>query len=112
VSERNEQECHVDLIEVEVDPETLDRAEERFLAIAGMGCPTCVARVHNALVDVPGVLTANVELESSLAQVWLNDRVDYETLVGAVDEAGRKCGHRYLAGPVSREMAQARRAGR
>jgi len=112
MSEMSEQGCHVDLIDVEVDPEALDGAEERFLAIAGMGCPTCVARVHNALVGIPGVLAVEVELESGLTQVWLDGRVDYETLVSAVNGAGEKVGHRYLAGPVSRKMAQARRTGR
>ncbi len=84
-----------------MDEETLDQAGAQLLPIAGMGCPTCAALVRDALLAVPDVLAAEVEVETGVARVWLNGTVDYTTLVDAVHAAGVSWGHRYLVGPAS-----------
>ena len=64
---------------------------ERNLAIAGMTCASCVARVERALQRVPGVASASVNLATEKAQVVLDgesNKVSDDALVAAVSQAG------------------------
>ncbi len=58
------------------------------LRIRGMTCGSCVGRVEAALQQVPGVLTASVNLASETAQVTVAGAVDPKRLVKALREAG------------------------
>lgn len=49
-----------------------------------MTCASCVARVEQALGNVPGVAQANVNLASRRARVALADPVDPQALVAAI----------------------------
>jgi Cu+-exporting ATPase len=60
---------------------------EADLAIEGMTCSSCVARVEKKLNAVPGV-TATVNLTTEKAHVELSGPVDDEALVAAVERAG------------------------
>jgi copper chaperone CopZ len=40
------------------------------LAVAGMSCPSCCAKVEAALRGLPGVLEARVDLGAGTAEVW------------------------------------------
>ena len=63
--------------------------------IEGMTCAACVRRVERALLKVPGVETANVNLATERATVgFAEPDVDIELLVGAIEKAG------YHARPV------------
>lgn len=76
------------------------------LALAGMGCPNCATRVRNALLDVDGVVDAEVDLPAALAKVWyVVDRVAEEDLVASVRRAGHDSNHRYLAVPLKSRFA-------
>ena len=70
------------------------------LAIEGMTCASCVARVERALRRRPGVLDATVNLATERARVrYVPATVDLQTLSDAVAEAG------YAARPLDRDDA-------
>lgn len=59
------------------------------LRIEGMTCQHCVAAVKNALMGVPGVTSAEVDLQAGRANVTLDpQRAAVEDLVEAVTDAG------------------------
>jgi P-type Cu+ transporter len=64
--------------------------QELQLAIVGMSCASCVGRVEKALLKVPGVIAASVNLASEAATVTLGGRsgADTAALVAAVKAAG------------------------
>ncbi len=70
------------------------------LAVSGMTCASCVARVERALARVPGVAGAQVNLAVERARVTAPaGAVSPADLVRAVEEAG------YEAAPVPAQMA-------
>ncbi|HEX7383930.1 MAG TPA: heavy metal translocating P-type ATPase, partial [Burkholderiaceae bacterium] len=77
------------------------------LAIEGMTCASCVARVEKALARVPGVTSAQVNLATESAEVRLARRAgDVDALLAAVERAGY---HARPAGEAAaRTAAQAR----
>jgi Cu+-exporting ATPase len=63
--------------------------ERLLLAVEGMTCASCVARVEKALATVPGVLAASVNLASERATVdAVRGAVTAADLVAAVEAAG------------------------
>jgi Cu+-exporting ATPase len=64
------------------------------LQVDGMTCASCVARVEKALLKVPGVTTASVNLATEKASVGALGSVSFATLAAAIDKAG------YAASPV------------
>ena len=57
-------------------------------SVSGMHCAACVSRVENALLTVPGVRAARVNLAIERAEVDLVGQVSAEALVAAVRAAG------------------------
>jgi Cu+-exporting ATPase len=65
------------------------REETVELAIEGMTCASCVARIEKALRSVPGVTEANVNLATERATVrTVAGAVDFPVLANAVSDAG------------------------
>ncbi|MEW6591839.1 MAG: heavy metal translocating P-type ATPase, partial [Pseudomonadota bacterium] len=62
--------------------------ESLQLAITGMTCASCSARVEKALAQVPGVLEANVNLATEQATVTLAQGTSPAALIAAVERAG------------------------
>lgn len=59
------------------------------LAIGGMTCVSCAAHVEGALSDVPGVMSANVNLATESASVmYIPEWADITNLTNAVVEIG------------------------
>ena len=61
---------------------------EVTLAIAGMTCASCVGRVEKALLKVPGVLAASVNLATESARVTMLADTPESALQAAVAQAG------------------------
>lgn len=57
------------------------------LEIGGMTCGGCVRSVTRVLEAVPGVKTANVELEKARARIE-GEALDPATLIAAIEDAG------------------------
>ena len=62
-------------------------SEFRF-GVTGMTCASCVGRVEKALAQVPGVLSASVNLATETATVSTDGRVSAAALASAVEKAG------------------------
>ncbi|MBU2099123.1 MAG: cation transporter, partial [Gammaproteobacteria bacterium] len=66
-----------------------DNTTQTELSINGMTCASCVMRVEKALLKVPGVVTASVNLASEQAYVKTTDaHVDTSALIAAIKKAG------------------------
>ncbi len=61
---------------------------EASLQIEGMSCASCVARVEKALLKVPGVLSASVNLATERATVQALATLPMAALKAAVEKAG------------------------
>lgn len=66
---------------------TEQNTHQTTLAVKGMSCAACVARVEKALSAVPGVVDANVNFATHEASVRFED-VDIDVLTQAVSDAG------------------------
>ena len=60
--------------------------------VGGMTCASCVSRVEKALSDMPGVISANVNLASEKATVEYTEQVRIADLRRVVKEAGYELG--------------------
>ncbi|MDO8037873.1 heavy metal translocating P-type ATPase [Janthinobacterium sp. SUN137] len=58
------------------------------LNVAGMTCASCVGRVEKALLKLPGVLAASVNLATESARIKVTGEADAATLIAAIDKAG------------------------
>lgn len=72
-------------------------ANEVTLHVDGMTCPKCVGRVERALLALPGVASAAVDLASNTAVV--SGSCDVPSLLAALDDAGCLPAHHSLALP-------------
>ena len=63
-------------------------ASSEQLSVSGMHCAACVSRVENALLTVPGVRAARVNLAIERAEVDVVGNVDSAALIAAVRAAG------------------------
>jgi copper ion binding protein len=61
---------------------------KKQINIEGMSCGHCVRHVEEALKEVAGVGTVQVNLQGKNAVVEANDSVTDEALKAAVEEAG------------------------
>ena len=69
------------------------------LGISGMTCASCVSHVEKALLKVPGVTAASVNLATERAEVSGGDNISFEILQQAVTAAG------YDSAPVPEDGA-------
>lgn len=69
--------------------------------IEGMSCASCVGRVEKALLKLPGVINASVNLATEKANVETLSGVTFAQLAAAVAKAG------YTANPVATQQPEA-----
>ncbi len=58
------------------------------LSVSGMTCASCVRHVEKALLKVPGVSSASVNLATETARVVTGSNVDSALLIHSVVDAG------------------------
>jgi copper ion binding protein len=56
--------------------------------IEGMTCGHCASHVEEALKEISGIKTANVDLKGKVAVIELTQTVEDERIKEAVEEAG------------------------
>ena len=62
------------------------------LIIHGMTCANCVRHVKEALLDVPGVVSADVDLNKGRAAVETTAEIPRAVLAGVLNDAGYSLG--------------------
>ena len=68
--------------------ETNEKIIEKTMLIEGMACNHCAATVHHALVRVPGVKEADVNITSGTAVIKMAEGTSLVELKQAVSDAG------------------------
>lgn len=61
---------------------------KKILTIEGMSCMKCVRQVHDALVELPGVTSVNIDLRTETAFVESRTIIDDNKIKEAVDDTG------------------------
>jgi copper chaperone CopZ len=90
--------CHVEPLQKTATHEEKQSTTLIMLAVQGMGCTNCAARVQNSLLQINGVVAAIADHEYGLAQVIYNpDLTTQEALIDAVARAGGDGRHEYRA---------------
>lgn len=94
--------CYVEPLHKKVTLAEYQKTRLALLAVQGMGCPNCAARVHNSLIALDGVTNVRVDHLTGNAQVTFNpDLVAFPALLEAVAQAGNDGRHAYRAMPVN-----------
>ena len=79
------------------------------LTITGMTCGSCVGRVEKALLKVPGVRSASVNLATETARIEAVGNVPAYVLVDAVESAGYTASARTGSAEAERDAEDGRR---
>ncbi|MGA1196473.1 MAG: cation transporter, partial [Candidatus Latescibacterota bacterium] len=82
---------------------TEQNTHQTTLAVRGMSCAACVARVEKALSAIPGVVEANVNFATHEASVRFQD-VEISVLTQAVENAGYEA--QVASGDVRADQAE------
>lgn len=67
---------------------TLSPPKDFKLRIEGMTCASCVLHVEKALLKVPGVSAASVNLGTEMVSIEAVGKVSFATLAAAIEKAG------------------------
>jgi copper chaperone CopZ len=90
--------CLVMPIDKLASSQQLAQADTVFLLVRGMGCPACALRVRNALLQIEGVVAAEVALHRGLARVWYDaSRVQPELVAAQLPGVADDAMHHYTA---------------
>jgi hypothetical protein len=85
-------------IDKPASPQQLAQAESVFLLVRGMRCPACALRVRNGLLQIEGVVAANIALNRGLARVWYDAKlVKPDMLAARLPAAADDARHHYTA---------------
>jgi len=98
--------CRVEPVEKPLDEAALANASTVYLTVQGMGCPRCAMSVRNGLLQLDGVLAAEIFLTDGLAVAAYDPaRVTASDLIAAVAAAGGDGHHHYQAQLIGRAPA-------
>jgi len=94
--------CHVEPLQKTATAEEQQTTTSALLAMWGMGCPNCAARVRNSLLALHGVNNAEVDHTIGMAEVVFNPSLTaIPALIEAVARAGGDGRHEYRARSLS-----------
>ena len=83
------------------------RQDEAVLVVENMNCGSCVGRVERALADLPGVLSANVNLATETATVrYAAGSLSVADLTQALGAAGYPAQSRTAMKPEARDTTR------
>ena len=98
----NTQNCHIETVSKQSSSEELAIVHGAVLEIWGMGCPNCARRVQNSLLELGGMVNAEVDHNSRIALVRFNPTMlTPGKMLLAVEAAGGDGKHEYSARLVS-----------
>ena len=90
--------CHVEAINKTASADQIRKADHVLLAVWGMGCENCAARVRNSLLSLDGVYAVQMDLNKAMAGISFDHRkVSVLMLLDAVSRAGNDGRHIYTA---------------
>ncbi len=90
--------CLARPIDPPAGPQQRAQVETVFLLVRGMGCPACALRVRDALLQIEGVVAAEVDLSHGLAKVWYDATLlQPETLAARLPAVAGDARHSYTA---------------
>lgn len=93
-----EKDCHVEPVQKTPSSEEMESSEMIFLSVQIMGCRNCANRVQNSLIQIEGVIDAEVSHTAEIAEIYYNPELTNQAaLVEAVARAGRNGRHEYQA---------------
>lgn len=58
---------------------------KKILTIEGMSCMNCVRELHDALIELPGVISVNIDLKTDTAFLDIKGTVDDDKIKNVVD---------------------------
>ena len=91
-------ECLVEPVAKPWDPKRFHKAVVAYLGVSGMGCIGCKMRVQNGLLNLNGVLLANVELQDgSVTAIYNPKQVSPSDLILTIENAAGEDGRRFWA---------------
>lgn len=61
---------------------------KKILTIEGMSCMNCVKEVHNALIELPGVISVDIDLKTDTAFLDVKGNVGDDKIKNVVDNTG------------------------
>ena len=92
------QNCHVESVSKVNSAEELVSVRGAVIEIWGMGCPNCARRVQNSLLELRGMVSAEVDHRSRIALVRFNPTMlTPDNMLLAVEAAGGDGSHEYSA---------------
>ena len=109
-----EHNCHVEPRERKFATAEYQKTDVALLAVSGMGCPTCAARVRNGLISLYGVTDVTVNHMTGWVRIVFNPdlMVGIPALIEAVAQAGSGTGHIYHAMPFEYDGQEGENNGR
>ncbi|MGE5140754.1 MAG: heavy-metal-associated domain-containing protein [Rudaea sp.] len=86
--------CPVELVEKPICQDELTEARMARVVVLGIVCPNCAARVRKALLELDGVLSADVDWKSGLALIdHIPSIAGASALLRAIAAAGADAEH-------------------
>ena len=61
---------------------------KKILTIQGMSCMNCVRQIHNALMELQGVTSVNIDIKTDTAFLDIKGNVEDDKIKNVLDNVG------------------------